>query len=160
MQAGQINGFGSMPLQIVNNFVLGPTLVRGFAPGGIGPRDISSAYNIQASAEVDFPIFGVPREIGLKGAVFADAGNLIGYSGQTNFANFLGYVYCPPIGTLLITQRSCANVWDPNLIRTSVGASLIWASPMGPLRFDLALPISKGKYDQTQIFSFSGGTTF
>ncbi|MBV8443890.1 MAG: BamA/TamA family outer membrane protein, partial [Hyphomicrobiales bacterium] len=171
LQGGQINGFGSRPLDIINNFTLGPSLVRGFAPGGIGPRDIASAYNIQgaslggtsyyaASAEVDFPIFGIPREIGLKGALFADAGNLIGYSGQTNFSNFLGYTYCPAQNALLITQPSCANVWDPNLIRTSVGASLIWASPMGPIRFDFAYPITKGKYDQTQVFNFSGGATF
>ena len=171
LQAGQINAFGGNQLEIINNFVLGPTLVRGFAPGGIGPRDISSFENIQAnslggttyygaSAEVDFPIFYLPREVGLKGAVFVDAGNLIGYSGQTNFANFLGYVYCPGPATIPITQQSCANVWDPNLIRSSVGASLIWASPMGPIRFDFAIPLSKGKYDQTQFFSFSGGTTF
>jgi outer membrane protein insertion porin family len=170
-QAGQINAFGGTPLEIINNFVMGPTLVRGFAPGGIGPRDISNFENIQAnalggttyyaaSAEVDFPIFGLPKEIGLRGAVFADAGNLIGYSGQTNFSNFLGYTYCPGIYTLPITQPSCANVWDPNVIRTSVGASLIWASPMGPIRFDFALPVTKGKYDVTQFFSFSGGTTF
>jgi outer membrane protein insertion porin family len=31
---------------------------------------------------------------------------------------------------------------------------------MGPIRFDFALPITKGKYDQTQFFNFSGGTTF
>ncbi|MFY9969850.1 MAG: outer membrane protein assembly factor BamA [Roseiarcus sp.] len=171
LQGGQINGFGSQPLDIINNFNMGPTLVRGFAPAGIGPRDIASYYNIQgaalggqtyygASAEVDFPIFGLPREIGLKGAVFADAGNLIGYGGQTNFSNFLGYTYCPAQNALLITQPSCANVYDPNLIRTSVGVSLIWASPMGPIRFDLALPITKGKYDQTQLFNFSGGATF
>jgi len=172
LQAGQINGYGSKDLDIINNFMMGPTLVRGFAPGGIGPRDIASGLdNIQgaalggtsyygASAEVDFPIFGLPREIGLKGALFADAGNLIGYSGQTNFSNFLGYTYCPGQNVFLITQPSCANVWDPNLIRTSVGASLIWASPMGPIRFDFAFPLSKGKYDQTQIFNFSGGATF
>ena len=59
-----------------------------------------------------------------------------------------------------ITQLSCANVWDPNQIRASVGASLIWASPMGPIRFDFAIPLQKGKYDQTQFFNFSGGTTF
>src|SRR5271165_4523229 len=171
LQGGQINGFGSRPLDIINNFTMGPTLVRGFAPGGMGPRDIASLYNIQgaslggtsyygASAEVDFPIFGIPREIGLKGALFADAGNLLGYSGQTNFSNFLGYVYCPGQNTLLITQPSCAKVWDPNQIRASIGTSLIWASPMGPIRFDLALPLHKGKYDQTQVFNFSGGATF
>jgi outer membrane protein insertion porin family len=171
LQGGQINGYGSQQLDIINNFTMGPSLVRGFAPAGIGPRDIASLYNIQgaalggtsyyaASAEVDFPIFGLPKEIGLRGALFADAGNLIGYSGQTNFSNFLGYTYCPGQNVILITQPSCANVWDPNLIRTSVGASLIWASPMGPIRFDFALPITKGKYDQTQFFNFSGGATF
>jgi outer membrane protein insertion porin family len=171
LQGGQINGFGSQPLDIINNFDLGPSLVRGFAPGGIGPRDISSSNNIQgssiggttyygASAEVDFPIFGLPREVGLRGAVFADAGNLIGYSGATNFSNFLHYTYCPGQNVLLITQPSCATVWDPNQIRASVGASLLWASPMGPIRFDFAVPVSKGKYDQTQFFNFSGGATF
>jgi outer membrane protein insertion porin family len=171
LQAGQINGFGSEQLDIINNFMLGPTLVRGFAPGGIGPRDVSSSDNIQgsaiggttyygASAEVDFPVFGLPKEIGLRGALFADAGNLIGYSGQTNFSSFLHYTYCPGQNVLLITQPSCATVWDPNLIRASVGASLIWNSPMGPIRFDFALPVSKGKYDQTQFFNFSGGATF
>jgi outer membrane protein insertion porin family len=171
LQGGQINGFGSKDLEIINNFNMGPSLVRGFAPSGIGPRDIASYYNIEgaalggttyygASAEVDFPIFGLPREIGLKGALFADAGNLIGYSGQTNFSNFLGYTYCPAQTALLLTQPSCAKVYDPNIIRTSIGASLIWASPMGPIRFDFALPLSKGKYDQTQVFNFSGGATF
>ena len=78
LQAGQINSFGSRDALIINNFMEGPSLVRGFAPGGIGPRDISDPFNIQASAlggtsyygasaEVDFPIFGLPKEVGLKG---------------------------------------------------------------------------------------------
>ena len=175
LQAGQINSFGSRQALIINNFMEGPSLVRGFAPGGIGPRDISDPFNIQAaalggtsyygaSAEVDFPIFGLPREVGLKGAVFVDAGNLIGYSGPTDFSSFLGFTNCPPPGSFgrafPTTQLSCAQVYDPNLIRASIGASLIWDSPMGPIRFDLAVPIHKGQFDQTQLFNFSGGTTF
>jgi outer membrane protein insertion porin family len=31
---------------------------------------------------------------------------------------------------------------------------------MGPIRFDLAIPLRKGEFDQTQLFNFSGGTTF
>ena len=31
---------------------------------------------------------------------------------------------------------------------------------MGPIRFDFAVPIHKGQYDQLQLFNFSGGTTF
>ena len=41
LQAGQINSFGSRDALIINNFMEGSSLVRGFAPGGMGPRDIS-----------------------------------------------------------------------------------------------------------------------
>lgn len=174
-QAGQINAFGATPLDIINNFNVGPTLVRGFAPGGIGPRDISNPNNLQAAglggttyfggtAEVQFPIFGLPREIGLKGAVFADAGTLLGYSGQTNFSPLFGRPAgspCVPSDVApLYTQGSCIVVDDEHIIRSSVGASLIWASPLGPIRVDYAYAITKGKYDQTQAISFSGGSTF
>jgi outer membrane protein insertion porin family len=46
------------------------------------------------------------------------------------------------------------------VIRTSVGGSIIWASPLGPIRIDVAYPVIKGKYDQTQIVNFSGGASF
>jgi outer membrane protein insertion porin family len=49
---------------------------------------------------------------------------------------------------------------DTNLVRTSVGVGLIWASPFGPLRFDYAIPLTKGKYDIVQQFKFGGGTSF
>ena len=126
LQGGQINGFGGEAnnLPIIDNFNLGPTLVRGFAPGGIGPRDISDAANISTaalggttyfggSAEVQFPLFGLPKELGLKGAVFVDAGTLYGYTGPTNFSGLLGYNYCPGAGTQNpITQPSCLIVDD------------------------------------------------
>ena len=48
----------------------------------------------------------------------------------------------------------------PMLVRTSVGVGLIWASPFGPLRFDYAIPLTKGKYDIVQEFKFGGGTSF
>ena len=187
LQGGQITGFGSNAndLSILNNFNLGPTLVRGFAPGGIGPRDISDPNNIATnalggttyfggSAEVQFPMFGTPKEIGLKGALFVDAGTLFGFSGQTNFQSLLGYSqsYCPnaqgfypavagnPGSKTPITQPSCLIVDDERTIRSAIGASILWASPLGPLRFDFAIPITKGKNDQTQFFNFSGGTSF
>jgi outer membrane protein insertion porin family len=49
---------------------------------------------------------------------------------------------------------------DGNVVRTSVGVGLIWASPFGPLRFDYAVPITKGAYDRVQQFKFGGGTSF
>jgi outer membrane protein insertion porin family len=47
-----------------------------------------------------------------------------------------------------------------NVVRTSVGVGLIWASPFGPLRFDYAVPLTKGQFDRVQEFKFGGGTSF
>ena len=44
--------------------------------------------------------------------------------------------------------------------RSSAGVGLIWDSPLGPLRFDLAFALTKQSYDRTQVFRFSGGTKF
>jgi outer membrane protein insertion porin family len=171
LQGGQITQIGGGSLPLIDNFNLGPTLVRGFAPGGLGPRDITDPNNIEANglggttyfggtAEIQFPLFGLPKELGLKGAIFADAGTLFGYAGQTNFSSLLGYSYCPAAGTTLLTQASCLHVDDETTIRSSVGASLIWASPLGPIRIDYAYAVTKGKYDQLQAFNFTGGAQF
>ena len=128
-------------MRIVDNFNLGPSLVRGFAPSGIGPRDIGSG-NPQgnplggtvyygASVEMQFPIYGMPRDIGLKGAIFADAGTLYGFNGRTNFSPTgvcSGGPYVFPF-----TQSNCITVGgNSSSIRTAAGASIIWASPLGP----------------------------
>jgi outer membrane protein insertion porin family len=49
---------------------------------------------------------------------------------------------------------------DSAAVRASVGASVIWDSPFGPLRFDLAYPILRQGYDRTQFFAFGGGAQF
>ena len=173
LQGGEITGLGSEShaLPILDNFNLGPSLVRGFASGGIGPRDISDPNNLSTNGlggttyfggttELQFPIFGLPKELGLRGALFADAGTLYGFDSKTDFSRLLGYSYCPAAGSTPITQPSCLRLDDEHMIRSSVGVSVLWASPIGPLRFDLAYPITKGKYDQTQYFNFSGGASF
>ncbi|MDB5642543.1 MAG: bamA [Hyphomicrobiales bacterium] len=184
LQGGNITGFGGSDLRIIDNFNPGPSLVRGFAPGGIGPRDITDPANLRGAGlggtnyiggtlEAQFPIFGLPKELGLKAAVFADAGTVFGYKGRTNFAELVGLApgaACAPAGTVTVTnpstatyntsQASCINVSDSHKLRSSIGASLLWASPLGPIRFDYAWAISKDKNDQTQAFRFSGGTSF
>jgi outer membrane protein insertion porin family len=51
--------------------------------------------------------------------------------------------------------------YDPgNVVRTSVGVGLIWASPFGPLRFDYAIPLTKAAHDIPMQFKFGGGTSF
>jgi outer membrane protein insertion porin family len=109
------------------------------------------------------PFWFLPKEVGLKGAVYADAGGLWDYQGPTSWAatgevNTPGCVaptMAPSPGTCLGLQFDGANV-----IRSSVGVGLIWASPFGPLRFDYAVPLTKGANDRVQQFKFGGGTSF
>ncbi|MDB5570541.1 MAG: hypothetical protein JWN93_1724, partial [Hyphomicrobiales bacterium] len=63
-------------------------------------------------------------------------------------------------GGVPYTQGNCITVNDSHKLRTSVGASLLWASPLGPIRFDYAFALSKDKNDVTQAFRFSGGSSF
>jgi outer membrane protein insertion porin family len=45
-------------------------------------------------------------------------------------------------------------------LRASLGAGLIWDSPFGPLRLDVAWPVAKESYDKTELVRFSVGTRF
>ena len=44
--------------------------------------------------------------------------------------------------------------------RAAVGAGVIWQSPFGPLRLDVAYPILKESFDETELVRFSVGTRF
>jgi outer membrane protein insertion porin family len=173
LQSGILNKVGS-DLRMLDQFQMGPNLVRGFAPNGIGPRDLNP-FSTQdalggtkywgASLELQMPFWFLPKEVGLKGAVYADAGSLWDYQGPTNWA-LTGEVNTP--GCIKPTQFPNASAGtclglqydNSNVIRSSVGVGLIWASPFGPLRFDYAIPLTKGQFDRVQQFKFGGGTSF
>lgn len=177
-QAGHMRSFGGNRLRVIDNFNNGSNIVRGFAPNGLGPRDASGGIDINgsalggttffgATAEMQFPIFGMPKELGLRGAIFADAGTLFGYNGRTNFSSLLGLPPNSPCAPALInaagipyTQSNCLTVQDSRKIRSSVGVSILWKSPLGPIRFDYAYVLSKAAGDRTQAFRFSGGGSF
>jgi outer membrane protein insertion porin family len=156
---------GNDGLRMLDHFQMGPNLVRGFASNGIGPRDITYAAlgatgdalggtkYWGASYEAQMPFWFLPKEVGLKGAVYADAGSLWDYKGPTSWAatGEVNSASCPTCGL---------QYDDSKVIRSSVGVGLIWASPFGPLRFDYAVPLTKGKYDTVQEFKFGGGTSF
>jgi outer membrane protein insertion porin family len=164
LQAGHIMSWGGADLRMLDHFQMGPNLVRGFAPAGIGPRDMTFGSNNDplggslfwgASVEAQSPIFFVPKEIGIKMAVFADAGSLWDYRGPTTW-NVTGE-------NLLVGSSNM-------IVRASVGAGLIWNSPFGPLRVDYAFPLLKWcgtnpqfgteVCDRVQQFRFGGGTKF
>jgi outer membrane protein insertion porin family len=176
VQSGILNKVGSTELRMLDQFQMGPNLVRGFAPNGIGPRDINPFGTMDAlggtkywgvSAELQMPFWFLPREVGLKGAVYADAGNLYDYQGPTTWAA-TGELTTPANSNCIrstvtpATPGTCTGlVYDTgNVVRSSVGIGLIWASPFGPLRFDYAIPLTKGPFDRVQQFRFGGGTSF
>jgi outer membrane protein insertion porin family len=163
-------------LRMLDHFQMGPNLVRGFAPNGIGPRAINPFASMDslggtkywgASFELQMPFWFLPREVGLKGAVYADAGGLYDYRGPTTWL-YTGEVTtpfnsnCAPPTIAPPNAGTCTGLVydDSKVIRTSVGVGLIWASPFGPLRFDYAVPLTKGQFDRVQQFKFGGGTTF
>ncbi len=177
LQGGMLNQFGSTELRMLDHFQMGPNLVRGFAPNGIGPRDINpfgtgdalgGTKYWGASFELQMPFWFLPKEVGLKGSVYADAGGLFDYKGPTTWAQTgelttTANSNCiKPTTTPTVTPGTCTGLSydNGNVVRTSVGVGLIWASPFGPLRFDYAVPLTKGQFDRVQQFKFGGGTSF
>ena len=86
------------------------------------------------------------------GAVFADAGSVWGTD-----ANALAKAY-------ILRVPSASSLYSPAedlaAIRASVGGSLIWNSPIGPLRADFGYALLKEQFDQTQVFRFGAATRF
>jgi outer membrane protein insertion porin family len=150
LQGGHVAGWGGESLRMLDHFFMGPNLVRGFEPAGIGPRDLTTNDALGgslywgASVELQTPLYFLPKDIGIKIAAFADAGSLWDYQGPTFYA---------PTGETIVPADSSA-------LRSSAGVGVIWDSPLGPLRFDFAFPITKEGYDRTQVFRFSGGAKF
>ncbi|MBR0829367.1 outer membrane protein assembly factor BamA [Bradyrhizobium manausense] len=173
VQGGILNKWGSTDLRMLDHFQMGPNLVRGFAPNGIGPRDLNP-FGTQdalggtkywgASLELQMPFWFLPKEVGLKGAVYADAGGLYDYKGPTSWTltNEVNVPGCVPSTVNPASAGTCTGLVldDSRVVRTSVGVGLIWQSPFGPLRFDYAVPLTKGAYDRVQQFRFGGGTSF
>src|SRR5262249_21117862 len=104
LQAGDIYGIKSCPspntcngndyVRMLDDFKMGPNLVRGFQPAGIGPRDITPGTtndNIGgrmywgASLEFQYPLYFLPKDSGFRGAFFGDSGSVWGYRGETQF---------------------------------------------------------------------------
>ena len=111
--------------------------LRGFETGRIGPKDGKDyiggnyAYSLNFSSTI-------PQ-------IFEESQN-VDFLFFTDVADIWGVDY-----------NSALN---KNEIRSSVGLALDWYSPVGPLNFSLAQPITKADTDKTQSFRFNLGTTF
>jgi outer membrane protein insertion porin family len=149
-QGGYITGWGGQQVPLLNSFFGGPTMVRGFAPNGFGPRDLTPGTTMDnaggsmywaTTAELQSNIPGVPQEYGLKATAFVDAGSVFRYSGPTTFPG----------------STQSLQLANSNIVRSSVGAGLTWASPFGALTVDYAVPLTKAAYDVVQPLRFSAG---
>ncbi len=139
--------------RVSDRFALGSRVMRGFNPGGVGPRErsndgsetINDALGGEQFAvarfEAEFPI-GIPEEYGITGGVFYDVGSLWGLPVETSpySANTVYYNEAIP--------------------RQVAGATVFWATPIGPLRFNWTRAIQKEEFDEANNFEFTLSTRF
>ena len=140
LETGYIKGIGK-DVKIGERFFLGGRKIRGFAPSGIGPRDLETKDVLggnqyyTGSVELRFPI-GLPNELGLKASIFSDVGSLSGL------------------------DQNSSQIEDSSGLRASVGMGLSWATGIGLMRLDFASAMLKEELDETEFISFSFGTGF
>jgi len=112
--------------------------LRGFERGKVGPKDgndfIGGNYlgNFNFTTTLPFILDDVQN---FDGLFFFDAANLWGVDYDSSIDN-------------------------SNKIRSSVGVGLDWLTPVGPLSFSLAAPLTKVDTDIEETFRFNLGTTF
>ena len=130
-------------------FAGGIRTVRGYESNTLGPRDpvsrlaVGGNMRVTAGADYIFPIPFVEKPpSSLRLSLFVDIGNVY----LNNFNTFDA-----PLGT---------NGFQADQLRSSYGLSLVWISPIGPLRFSYANPINDVSGDDLRAFQFSIGSFF
>ncbi len=143
LEGGRLDSLGGVS-SLNDRFFLTSANLRGFAPAGVGPRDLTVANrdalggNSYAAArfETEFPL-GLPSELGITGGVFYDIGSLWGLDNTNGGA-----------------------IDDSRYMRSSVGVSLFWKTPIGPLRFNYTKALQYQPYDKLQSFDVTISTEF
>lgn len=147
-EGGMLNSIGGYDNRVVERY-FGNSKIRGFESNGIGPRDLGAdgpgvgnddalGGNIFAVArfEADFPL-GLPEEYGINGGVFFDVGSVWG-----------------------LDNTKDTVVGEEFALRSVVGLSVFWKTPVGPLRFNFTKALMKEDYDKEQSFDLTISTQF
>ncbi|MBY6089478.1 outer membrane protein assembly factor BamA [Maritimibacter alkaliphilus] len=145
-RAGALSYFSGDDGITTDRFTIGNSIMRGFEPKGIGPREVDTANDVDdalggnfyavGSFEAEFPL-GLPEEYGMTGGVFYDVGSLWGLN------------------------KSNANVlYEDASLRHVIGVSLFWTTPIGPLRLNWSKALVKEDYDKEQTFDLTIQTDF
>ena len=138
-------------------FAGGIRTVRGYDSNTLGPRDLVTVNgveertgsaiggNIRVTAGVDY-IFPIPfmekPPSSVRLSAFFDIGN----------------VFLDDIATFDASSTDTGFQFDQ--LRSSVGVSLVWLSPIGPLRFSYAETLNDVADDDLRAFQFSIGSSF
>jgi outer membrane protein insertion porin family len=139
---GGLLSYTSGDSRITDRYFLGSGTMRGFEPGGIGPRDAASDDALGGNAfavvrlEAEFPL-GLPEEYGITGGVFLDYGSVWDVGSSAG-----------PV------------LYDEFTPRTVAGVSIFWDTPIGPLRFNYTEPLDVQVNDQTKQFDVTISTDF
>lgn len=132
-----INSLNNKDIKLSDRIYLSNKNLKGFENRGVGPIDlgdhVGGNYSAYANLSSTFPN-PLPDNWNANTSVFFNAGNVWGvdYDGSK----------------------------DSNKIRSSLGVSLDWISPLGPLSFTLSEVVSKASSDKDQNFSFQIGSAF
>ena len=131
------NSLNNKDIKLSERITIPSSRLRGFEAGRVGPKDGDDfiggnyAYSINFASNV--PQFFEESQ-NLDFLIFADAADIWGVDYNSSIKG--------------------------NGIRSSVGLALDWTSPIGPLNFTLAYPVTKKTGDKTESFRFNLGTTF
>lgn len=146
VEGGVLTSLGGSNSRSTERF-FGSGKIRGFESSGIGPRDLITndalGGNIFAVArfEAEFPL-GLPEEYGISGGLFLDVGSV------WSLDNTAG----GPAGL---------NPVDDSMnLRSAVGFSVFWDTPVGPLRLNFSKALVKETYDREQSFDLTISTQF
>tara|TARA_Y100000768_G_scaffold265353_1_gene202614 strand:+ start:3210 stop:5459 length:2250 start_codon:yes stop_codon:yes gene_type:complete len=133
-----VNSLDGSDVRISKRAKLPSYRLRGFQKGKIGPKDNDDYIGGNYVSALNFST------------------NLPGI--LTSFEN-LDFSYFIDIGNVWGVDYD-DSIEDSNTIRSSTGIALEFLTPVGPLSFSLAQPITKKSTDKTESFRFNLGTTF
>ncbi|MCV2892150.1 outer membrane protein assembly factor BamA [Lentibacter sp. XHP0401] len=147
LAGGAVNFSGSGPgSRATDRWLFEDDIVRGFSPGGVGPRDFNSGTGINdalggnyfatAKFEALFPL-GLPEEYGVTGGVFYDIGNVWG-----------------------LDATGADTIYESGSFRHVAGVSIFWKTPVGPMRLNWSKALEKEEQDDEQSFEFTISTEF
>ncbi|MCD1626974.1 outer membrane protein assembly factor BamA [Seohaeicola saemankumensis] len=145
LEGGLLN-FTDGTSRVTDRYLIGGSIMRGFAPDGIGPRERTPDGSVNdalggnmyavAKLEAEFPL-GLPEEYGIRGGLFYDVGS---------------------VWDLDITSGN--TLYEDFSLRHVVGVSILWDSVVGPLRFNFSKALQKEDFDDEQTFNLSVSTRF